>query len=452
MKKTITLNAMFLLLSSGAFALDDIVVANFEEGSSSLLKDDYGWYDPNLFISQEVSENPDICDVNKTTKCYKVLNVGDSDWWGNFTVLNFETPYLVTEEQPYLKVLMNRSIQPKSFVFDIDSDQNKRIGFGKLKDVNQWEDYVMDLSKYAGQTIEHIRICHSANWDEPRTGWDMAVYLYDEIVFSESSLPRGADVLDHEGFYLSFENQDKESKLATITPQFEENVISYIDNPFKTEFNGTAKVMKFERSENSSWWQGGPNFKFPGLYPMVEGKTFLHFALYLPEITNEQGFMDIQVSAKDHTGRDESTSYQIFEEEAGDWVEVIVDLNEFGMQYITEFTIRIDPRKDDADEWINSPAGTYYIDGVEITTEDERVSLGINNNKITVSDIKVSSTNGEIIVNTSSDADVTVYSVVGSEIANVNVTGNATINVPSGIYVVKTNVNGVVTSYKVCVK
>lgn len=461
MKKLFTTCAILFGIGLGMQAQDQML-ATFEDADQNLLEVGTKWYEAERFVVEpEIGLNTDQSGLNTSSKCFKAVNVADADWWGNFGELKLTTPITITENNKYLKMLAYRSIQPKEFRVAVNGDHERGMYFNKLTEDGKWEGIVVDLSSMIGEELTSIVFIFSANWNDPRSGWGPATYMFDDICLSDNMIPPGNKAVDPAGFHISFDDSTLTDKWVK---QFdllnESNSYEIVDNPSK-EVNKSSKVVKFNKGADASWWQGF-RFVFNNLLDMnvnVDNK-YLHTMVYIPEeafMLNgvERESLDVMFCAKDFTGRENNYTHTFWNDEYNMWMDIVMEINQ--ISYVKELTIRFDVLKDDTSgEWVNSPANTYFFDDIIISDSlDPRAEVegsGINSETAS-SKFSVKGAENEIIVNTSgADANVKVYNASGVIISNVDVSDNASIAIQKGFYVVKVQSGSEVFTQKVLVK
>ncbi len=445
---------LLLLFSvSVGFFLDAQTLATFENLEEDvLLFSDYGtsgdpyWFDHNLFVEggvPQVTNNPSKSGINTSDKCLVAINVANADWWGNFAVLGMKEPITITENNRYLHFNVYRSIQPKEFRIYINGLNASDLVFqGKTANDAQWESAVCDLgTQLMGEELKHIHIIWSTNWDDPRSGWDVATYAFDDFALSSNPIPPSMTLKDGNGLFVGFESQDEIDtwvhKLETLN---EENVAEIIDNPFGSSEVIGNKIVKFDKSANASWWQGY-RIEFNGVMPVGgENPTQLHVLVYVPGaiFEAEEGLMnvDIQLCAKDHMSNENVDLYSVWDDEGDQWHDLVLEI--YSIEYLKELTVRFDVRKDQEENWINSPANTFYLDAVALNSDAEPrdITLGLNQQKAEDLALVFASEN-QINIQTDKVVQVELFDVLGKSVQSSVYHGNAIIPAMKGIYIVK---------------
>ncbi|MDR2805192.1 MAG: T9SS type A sorting domain-containing protein [Dysgonamonadaceae bacterium] len=465
---------IFLLSMVLAFTANAQPLATFEDGANDLAAfgtNDTGgggfWFDTARFIdggAPQVGNNPAKGGLNTSEKCLLAVNVADADWWGNFCSIGLATPITITEQNRYLHFMAYRSIQPKEFRVNVNGNADggnaggSQIWNGKLKQNATWEWVVVDLgSKILGQELSVISFVLSNNWDDPRTGWDVATYAFDNFELSGSSLPPDVTLIDGSALKIGYESQ---SEIDQWVQEFDllntNNTASIIDNPFTTsEVNSGGKILQFNKSDQASWWQGY-RINFKGIMAVGDpNPNYLHVLVYVPSsiLEGDMISMDVQLCAKDHLGNENAELFTVWDDEMDEWVDLVMDINK--IEYLKEVTVRYDLRKDAEDNYINSPTNTFYLDEIVFNKDDERrtyIETGVRETLPTPF-ATVTTTDDAINVRSAKQVNIQLYNVLGGLVRSVNVNGTASIPVDGGVYIVKINsVNGEQQIAKVLVK
>lgn len=457
MKKLFTICVIALC---ACFASKAQTLATFEnDGADDILKVD-GWWMPELFvIGPSIMDNTDKSGLNTSDKCVGAVNVADADWWGNFLPLKLDSPIEITEENRYLKFLAFRSLQEKEMVVYFNTKDNE-IWRGKLTEANKWEGLTFDLIDYVGQELTHIEICVSANWSDPRTGWGVATYLFDNFEISNNPIPTGKTVYEPSAladFYINFEDDAQITKWFTkIDPIIEENSFEIVDNPVKSTVNPTDKVLKFDKSDLASWWQG-IYIPFTGAMQISDEYKYLHVMVWLPEESLNEDRVVAELCTKDFFSKENTKSYTIWDDEVGEWKDLVLEISQ--IEYLDEVTVRFDIRQEENDEgdlvYINSPANTFYFD--EITLNDNpmpRTRIGGSGVDKTeaLPEIEVLGLDNAVKVCTSKPANVKIYSMTGVLINEASIIETSSIAASNGLYLVKIESEGKEKAVKVLVK
>lgn len=456
MKKLFTI---CVLITMGSFVTARAqVLATFENTATDQLEKGDKWYDPSRFVLEpSIGDNSAKGGSNTSDKCFVAVNVPDADWWGNFGELKLKTPITITEQNRYLKFLAYRSIQPKDFRVAINGDHEEAsmVYQGSLSADATWQGMVVDLgAKFMGQELKSIVFVYSCNWSDPRNGWGAATYMFDNFELSDKPLPPGVtEVTDLSDFYINFEDQSKIDKYVSKFDVINAaNSYEITNNTASSDVNPTQKMVTFNKSSDASWWQGFRTV-FKNALKISDDYRYLHVMLWAPEsVLAGRESADVQLCAKDFSGKENTYTDKIWDDQVNGWIDFVMNVTD--IQYMTELTVRFDIQKD-GDNYINSPANTFYIDELTLNNNPEprrdvlsRISPTVDD----LSNVKVSG--GKNIVRLVSDkmANVTIYNVFGNSVKNVVVSGVVSIPLAKGIYLVKINSSGKQKIVKVLVK
>ncbi|GBU06798.1 hypothetical protein AwDysgo_01290 [Bacteroidales bacterium] len=459
-----------LLASSFAFAANAQMLASFEdEAADQLILNVDFWYDDGPFIEggkPAIMSNPSKSGLNTSDKCIGAINVADADWWGNFMGMKLKSPIIITEDNRYVKFLAYRSIQPKAFRLgvggsgEVDKARENSIYENKLAKDGEWVGVVADLGlKYMGKEIEYFSIILSCNWDDPREGWGVASYYFDNFEFSDKPLPPGVEAVDGTGLEIGFESQAQMDQwVSSIDLLNENNTAEIIDNPFATsEINADGKVVKFNKSEEASWWQGY-RMDFQGTMKVGEDMpSFVHMMVNIPAdaFTDDMISLDVQLCAKDHMGNENIEVFTIWDNEVDIWTDLVMELNK--ITYLKELTVRFDIRKDDDDEYINSPANIFYLDAIAFDKNGEqrtKITTGILNNSKQTDFARVTGLENGFQVQAENALKVQLFNTVGTQMLTQNLSaGSNFVPVQKGLYILRLqDSKGNSASHKVLVK
>lgn len=441
MRKIFTACAFLLGLG---LSLSAQKLASFEDGDTDLLIVGDKWYDASRFIIEpSIDTNSDQSGLNTSKKCFKAVNVADADWWGNFGELKLTTPITITENNRYLKFLAYRSIQPKEFRVAINGDHEQEVYYGKLSEDGKWQGMVVDLGeKLLGKELTSIVFLYSTNWSDPRTGWGAATYMFDEFELSNDMIPIGEFVKDPTDFHISFENDTEfNGWVKNVDLLNETNSYEVIDNNLVSDINDSKKIVKFNKGAEASWWQGF-RMVYNGILDLTknEGNNFLHVMTYIPtEVFEKSGQMsvDVMLCAKDHTGKEQTQTLEVWDDQDGQWVDLVMQIT--NIDYLKELTIRFDVQKN-GEDWVLAPANTFYFDDIVLNQNSEP------RDKVTPSSINsdhLSSfliSGGEQLIsidNVDQQVAVEVYNIAGVLVKKQTISNSIQLPVAAGLYIVK---------------
>lgn len=452
MKKLLTLFSLSCLTLGSISAQNnaDKIISTFEDGDNGLT-DTTPWCDGNLFeMGAQIMNNPETGGINNSEKCFGAVFKPNGGWWGAWTYLELEKPVVISEEQPYLKMMVYRSVNRGGMSIGINNNDPWEKSFSTKAD-GVWEDIIFDLTDKIGTELSTLVILHQ-NWDGQEG--PQATYLYDNVVMSDNLLPRGVELVDGKGFNLSFQQQKETDKWIKNIEIFSDEINSYeiVDNPtINDDLNKTSKVFKFDKG-NCDWWHGGPKFNLNGLIELGEENElqYMHVAVNVPETAfNEDGICTVQLCAWDHLGRESNQTFNIFEGDDNMWHDLVFSLTD-ELNYITNFSVRFDIRKDNNDNWIKSPEGVFYLDEIAISNLEEERILIEDQDAGEGNSVSQTGKNSNIVYNTkrglnitvANDALVDISSVSGINVKRFNAKANETTvisSLPQGVYLIKIN-------------
>jgi len=417
----------------------------------------------------EVTDNPDKTGLDNTAKALHLTSLVGHSWWGDFLDLILTNPITITPDNRYLHFYHYRENLNQGFSVSVnivdnanaDADKGTKRFDMQLTTAGKWEDVVVDLKWFLDNNVPITSFCvlMDTNWGggaEPVTN-----YYLDEISLTNSSLPRGINLLPDTEMSLFYGIPASYTKwVQTLDLQNAENKDSIIANPFTTQMSvlNSPKVLEFNKSADAAWWQGVRTV-LPGVFQVNNGdEYYLHVMVNIPTMDPNQDPYVVQLNAKDFSGNqlDSGDGLKYWSTDAGNWVDMVLDVTT--LSYIQEFSVRFDVRWDASDNQINSPAGTFYMDAASIDTNpDQRTVVTAPTAVITpkASGLKIYSANRNIVVEGNDVASVEVYNLLGKTLSNVTTTQFKTV-IPvnqSGVFLVKTvSVNGNISNSKVIIK
>lgn len=438
--------------SMSMFAIDDYVIATFEDGAQgehgvSIYNEFASGFDPSHYeVLPDVRENPDPSGINTSSKCVTQTLKGTATRWGAITYLDFVTdltPELM-KERPYMKIMVWRSFDDNNFRVSFAKRTYDKRGGSWNDGTNpyvgkpakgEWVDIVIDLSKevtsdgttntdpkgtkfkWQDQNIWSMGLQNIENFSS-QLGFPVTVY-YDNIVLSADPMPRGMRVFEENN--VSFDFEDVETEAATwleedsISAQNALNSFEIIDNPVKDAVNNTEKVMKFNKSAECRWWEGGPKFVFDGLVPLSESEySYMHTFVYLPsDGTTTEIPITIQLNATDWTGNTHQIEYDNYLFDTDMWVDMVMEINT--LTHLKQFAVRFDVQKDETSQYIQTPAAYYYLDGVVLNNDPEpRESKSGLAKPNRVDDLLNVRTEGQdLVLTANSEVSVQLFSLTG---------------------------------------
>jgi|GEM_PF-1624127 len=398
----------------------------------------------------EVSNNPDKTGLNKSDKALHMSALKGNSWWPNFLIMKLIDPITVTEETRYLHMYLYRENLNKGFSLYLtdgtlpeDVDKGTKRFDMQLSKAATWEDVVVDLKWFIdnAQPLTAVSFLVDQNWGgdaESPTN-----YYFDEIALSSSNLPRGINILADKEMLFFPGNSTYTKWVGSLDLQNTGNTSEIVANPFTTEMAvlNSAQIMKFNKSADASWWQGGPRFVLNGTLQVgADGaSSYLHVMVNIPEMEAGKDYYVVQLNAKDFSGKqiDSGDAIKYWADDKGKWIDCVLDVTSLG--YVSELQVRFDVRKDDKDAYINSPAGTFYLDAVAINGNADPRTVVTRIASINKDNTKVYSWDHNILVE-GNVSTIEVYNLLGSLVKKVTANASRT-EIPvykSGVYLVKT--------------
>ena len=401
----------------------------------------------------EVADNPVKTGLNTSDKALHMYSLQGHSWWPDFLTMTLTDPITITESNRYLHIYHYRENLNKGFTVYLsangdwveDPEKGTRRFDMDLTTAGVWEDVVVDLQWFIDNStpLEAVNFLVDRNWGgetEAATN-----YYWDEIVLSDSNLPRGINLYTADKIEIDLGNEDSYNTwVKTLDLQNSENSYEIVDNPFTDQTTAAPfnTIMKFNKSENASWWQGGPRFLLTGTLPVenVGSAAYFHAFINIPDMEAGVDYYVVQLCVKDFSGNEISSEdiLKYWSDDAGYWVDMVMDVTSIG--YVSEVQVRFDVRRDADDNHINSPAGVFYLDDLVVNdSEEQREMEGSSIAKnLGETNIKVYPANKQLIVEGNA-ASVEVYNLMGSFVGKY--AGNTTKTIipvsQNGIYLVK---------------
>lgn len=450
--------AIGLFLVTGGISAET-VLATFEKTDEPISEVVYCQQNSWVLFNGIVDNNVKDEIMNKTNKCYMVQLDKNYDWWGNFLDFHLSNPINITQDSRYMHILHYRSVINDTWWVCLntdwaldDADKGKLRFDGNNNKAGDWEDIVVDMKYLIDNNIplSKFDFAVSNDWSGPKDN-PGGLYYFDEIVLNSNPLPRGINILPDTTMSLFLGNDASYAKwVSKLDLQNSENSSAIVANPFTTQMTtlNSPKIMQFNKSANAAWWQG-PRFVFPGIYQVGRNSqsSYLHVMLNIPEMEAGKDYYTVQLVAKDFSGKEVNSSdmNKYWADDKGKWCDYVLDVTSLG--YVAEVQVRFDIRKDVNDAYINSPAGTFYLDAFTINNnENPRTQVIQNVTSPSRENVKVYTTGNSIYVK-GNVSGVKVYNMIGQLVtsrgANTNLT---TISVAKGVYFVKSVLSDGTTS------
>lgn len=416
----------------------------------------------------EIAANPDKTGLNKTDKALHMYSLKGHSWWPDFVTMTLNEGIAITEENRYLHVYHYRENLNKGFTLYLTANGDwaeepekgtKRFDL-QLAKAGVWEDVVIDLKWFMENEtpLQSINFLVDANWGNdalPATH-----YYWDEIELNNSRLPRGFKIAEETELAIDLGHKTSyDNWVSKLDLQHSENTSEIVANPFtdQKEVLASDSVMKFSKSENASWWEGGPRFQLEkSLKVGTNGASaYLHVFVNIPDADAERDFYLFDLNAKDFAGNQVSSGIanKYWTDEKGGWFDMVLDVTSLG--YVSEFSVRFDIRRDEEDKYINSPAGVFYLDDIVINGSEEPREKSTLVSAKTVSKIQAKAYGStQKIVVEGEATSVEIFTLSGSKMGTFAIDTYRT-EIPvskAGFYLVKLNSANGTASSKVLVR
>lgn len=473
MKRIITLSTVLTIACSTFFTkAADTVLASYEKpmGQEPVTETVFCETPPKAFVLFTGAVANPVKDetMNNTNNCYMVKLDANHDWWANFLNFRMTEGITITDANRYLHILHYRQKLNDSWMICLntdwplpDADKGKLRFDAQNAKEGVWEDVVIDLKYLIDNQIPLTKFMFgvSMDWNGERNN-PGADYYFDEIVLNNNPLPRGINILPDTEMSLFFgETYSYNKWVSRLDLQNTENSSEIVANPFtaETAVLNSTKILKFNKSANAAWWQG-TMVKLPGILKVgADSKSsYLHVMVNIAEMEAGKDYYVLQLNAKDFSGKqiDSGDAIKYWSDDKGKWKDCVLDVTSLG--YVSEFTVRFDIRRDAADQLINSPAGTFYLDAAAINNnEAERTVVVAPTAVKNLLAPNVSMfTRNHVIVLAGDVVSAEAYSIDGKVVAKVQASNSKVdLNVVgSGIYMVRMTANdGTVYNTKVIV-
>ena len=397
--------------------------------------------------------NPVKTGLNTSDNALQFSSLKGKNWWPDFATFDLTAPITITAENRYLHFYHFRENLNQGFSVNInldktyeDVDKGTKRFDSNLSKPGTWEDVVIDLKWFMDNNEPLSRICvlMDTNWGggaESPTN-----YYFDEFSLNNSNLPRGINILTDTEMSLFPGNTASYTKwVSALDLQNTENTSEIVANPFTTETAvlNSAQIMKFNKSDKASWWQG-VRIKLNGVLPVgiAGASSYLHVMVNIPEMEAGKDYYVVQLNAKDFMGKqiDSGDAIKYWADDKGKWIDCVFDVTSLG--YVSELTVRFDVRRDALDALVNSPAGVFYLDAIAINSNaDARTAVVAPTRVSTLNrdNTKIYSRNHTILVE-GNVSSIEVYSLLGTLVKTVVAKGLTT-EIPvvkTGVYLVKT--------------
>ena len=428
MKTNFTLGlflAFFLFLNT---LKAQTVLYNFESGTTQLGTWGMAWAGAPYITSYAPNTNPSSAGINTTATSLNLVESGGVNWWDNFSVFTLTTPTTITSTNRYLHIMYRTSnIAGGGFSINLNrGDMNGIVNStrfdGNLSANNTWQDIVVDLNYLITNNIQ----LSSFGMNPDLNGWgggSGGTYNFDEIILSNSPLPRGTTFLTGNNLY-DFEAGTASNISSIVTNSNTDNPVTYpFANPLNNASNASSNIGKRSVIANAQWWTGF-YCTFSSPVQVDIDHKYLHVLVTVP-VAGQKIICEVTQNGNNvNTDAERTITY------ANTWQDVVFDLS--SLAYFTGTNIRMG-------HWDGTEVGDYYCDEIRIdgsATPRIAVATGLQRQSEL---IKIFAVNKSInIENAGSENQVTIYSSNGQNLISKQIRNNETISVNNaGLYFVK---------------
>jgi len=434
MKSKITL-AFFLaafLCSTTVKAQTETQLYNFEDGVTQSGTWAMQWADAPYLRAFGVIDNPAVTGINTTAKVLRIQEESNPNWWDNLVVYTLTTPTTITASNRYLHIKhLTPRITGGGYTLNInaavvltDADKGKTRFDANLSAANTWQDIVIDLNHLITNNIQLTKFCINPdlnNWSN--SGLPLGDYLFDEIILSNSPLPRGTTFLTGNNLY-DFEAGTSANISGVSTSADAGNPVAYpVANPENTKLNRSANVGKRSAVSGINWWVGFA-FTFANPVQVDVDHQYLHIMMMAPTDSQSVTF-DVKQGATNII----ADGVKVITT-ANNWQDVVLDVS--GMAYISGMGIK-------CGNWAGTAAGDYYFDEIYIDGNSAPrvdISTALINRDNT---IKIYAVNKNICIeNNVGEKQLNIYNANGQNIFSKQIRNKEIISMNNaGLYFVK---------------
>ncbi|MEI7502704.1 MAG: T9SS type A sorting domain-containing protein [Paludibacter sp.] len=378
--KTKTLLLFFLTFAFKSLMAADVVLNNFETGSTTATANDGA--------SFSIVVNP-VSNGNATVNCLKVGRTG-ANWWESVSfTANFSVPANTIK---YVHILANYSLTPELSI-SIDGGASHIMQYNTYSNFGKWQDIIFAIpGGTGGITVTSLRICDDRGVKLNNT--TNFGYL-DEIIINNNQALRSDMVLN-----------DFEAGSPTVTAQYGASA-SIVANPVSNGKYSTENCLKIGRT-TTQWWE---TVTFPVNFTVPANTTkYVHF------LVNSSVKPALAVSLNGATAIAQFNSYN----DIANWQDLVFAIpGGTGGLTVTSLSIQ-----DDTGSKLNNTTTFEYID--EVILNDTQLP---NYNYFTGNNLydfeTVTSGNSITGINTySSTNDVITYPVANPFTTGINATAN----------------------------
>lgn len=414
----------------------DPVWATFEEGDPIA----FGNIEYEGGATFAVANNPSTSGINKSAKCLSLSTTDQHEWWHKLKLKTAEGTSIKPNKSAnvffHFKSMRTRLGEGSEiWIFDATENENSpilKVAFQNTK-AGVWEDFVFEIAAdQIDRDIAAIRIMPELNFNNNVTA---AEYYFDDFQLIESSYPDGVDLLENVTKIFDFDDESLTEKyIQEFAVQAPGAAYSVVANPKSTTVNPSAKVIRYNKPANQTWWHSLRTY-INGMIDVKYPNTYLHVMAYNPQAKN------VTMIAKDHLGKEAKQVLYLYS--STQWEDLVLDISE--LSTIREVIFRFDA----AEEADTDYAGAFYLDDLVLDDNYQQRSTitpsGIEDESADGFDVYAK--DGQIVVEGLGLRSVEVYTLTGAKIAqNLTSTDGATFELPKSTYIVKANLNGAVKS------
>lgn len=396
---------------------------DFESSNGYMLLADY-----NKGIRTYLGSNPRKREPNTSDNAgYSEILINDEfnakDCFSTIVPLN---KVLISNELPYLNMQLYRNRPAKIAVALHIQDQDGLVGHEFEIPHRNWQNLQLDLTPYAGKTLDYIVIFPYRN-DEYSTV-DSESLIFDNITLgntAESPVTLQNITVNEDYQFSQYLNIDFEylTSSVQIVPASSAVTTAFSANPKAQEINQSSQTCQISIQSSTPDSQ---NLSVQlNLYPYVKvpGKNHnMFFSYYRPT-----GQSDIKIVVNFFSGKKVEQNFSCTEKRT--WFKSGINLSEFIGEIITSIDIYPNTRYNETPNILD----TMFFDDF-IFSSDEVSSV----NDITYDNIIITSENGQIRIKGIENLPVSLYSLDGKLVySQANVSDECYINVDKGIYIVK---------------
>lgn len=442
--KKLLVFAASLLLFSSIKAQTEVLLYDFETETTQAGTYTLQWSGAPYIKAFDVINNPTSSGINTSAKVLRIQEEGELQWWNNTVVYNLTSPVTISSANRYLHI---KHLRPRitggGFIVSLNA-ANATNGMASganrfdanLSAINEWQDIVIDLNTLITNNVplSNVNICIDINdWGSSLA--PLGDYLFDDIVLSNSPLPRGTTFLTGNNLY-DFETATSGNITGVSTHSDAGNPVTYpVSNPFQTTTNPSLNVGHRSAISSINWWVG-MEFSFVNPVQVNETHKYLHVMLTTP-IDAQKVTFDVKQGATKVISDQVKTITT-----ANTWQDIVIDVS--AMAYISGMAIK-------CGNWDGTAAGDYYFDNIYIDDNpNPRVNIATDV-KSTELFKQVYANGKNIVVNNNTDKPmlVEIYNAAGQKIESKIISQKNIFELhETGLYFV--NAGG--TAYKVILK